>query len=106
MTGCSVWQSPSEDILTLPQLLRQHWPALSALTIEYWPADAPARYQNQPLRLTFKLPTDTTLSNDEIRSILEPWLLEQQHPEALCLSIEKNLSDGLAQFQLEIVCRI
>ena len=90
----------------MPQLLRQHWPEISGLAVEYWPADAPAGYQKQPLRLTFKLPADTLLSDSEIRNILEPWLLEQQHPEALCLSIEKTPDKSMVHFQLEIVCRM
>lgn len=106
LSSCSLWQSPPGEALPLQRQLQQHWPDLSEMQAEYWPADAPARYHNQLLRLRLQLPASSSLSDAEIRRVMEPWLLEQQHPEALCLSIERHAEKGQQEILLTIVCRL
>lgn len=112
LLGCSSWQSEApQESDPLTHHLTQHWPLLSDLKVEFWPRDAESRYHNQIMRLQFTLPSghSTQLSEpelaDQIRTVLQPWLITQEHPEALCIRVKSKNRMNQRFLDVEVICR-
>jgi len=109
--SCVSWQPPPPEARQLEQFMAQHWPEYQELKVTFWPPSSDPRYAGLLSQIRFELPLKQTTVQartalqQELQSKFAIWLEAQDHPEALCVSVELTEQAESLQVTLQIVCR-
>lgn len=115
VSACSAWQSPESpppNSETTRQYLAQ-WSPLRSAEIEVWPSSTGIP-EDLPRRILLHLPSQSIaqygFKDSEsfrlfFREQLTEWLVSQNHPEALCTSVNLLEKTDFLELEIEIVCR-